>query len=233
MNDLALTRQHNEVTPVTYANANRLVSIEPHAFLFAHLFDANCPLAVTPPGWAVLRAMQGELTQALAPCQPGQAAQAAALIIAGYPQRDDTSAAYAQLLVQRLTECPPDLLMRVVDAVIDANPSFRPGAGDVARLVRAQVAKRQRLLLQVEAALRYWTYYDAAVMQRQEIEADKRALGHDPATRLAAALRVTDRTPRSAPAAEPTRPRPKAAHLTPDQLRVARSAKSPNAPRRG
>lgn len=219
--DLAAARDHRSVTPFTQQHAHQLVDIEPYAFLLPHLFAAP---SVQPPGLAVLENMHRELSAAMLPCTKSEAAQAAGLIIAGYPQRDDTSAAYARLLVERLAACPADMLMKVVNTVIDTHPSFRPGAGDVKQIVSAQVGKRQRLLLQVEAAQRYWRNHHAEADRLAEVEQDKReAQARGGAMRLLTLPRLPG--PAGGGEAKPERPKrtpPKTAHLSDAQLKATR-----------
>lgn len=171
---LATTRQHSHM----------LDHIEPTWGMFdvRHAWD-TMPVTRPLPSVQQLTAMELELTRALAPISEAMDAPAAlaklteatTTLIDSYPQRDQSSRVYAQQVMKRLAECPPDLLDKVIDRLVDDNPDFRPGAGRVAGMVRNVVAKRKLTLMRVQAALRY--HATAATMKAEAAQrnADRKA----------------------------------------------------------
>src|SRR5687767_2641940 len=89
-----------DVMPATRKHAPRLDAIEPTWGLYPNVIPRE-RLAFRVPPRAVLEEMQDELLHALAPCGVKAGAQAAAAIVDGYPQRDVTSATYAEHLTMR------------------------------------------------------------------------------------------------------------------------------------
>jgi hypothetical protein len=165
---------HRKSTPVCFTHAAQLADMDP-CWGVHPISDAGIALPDTyvPPTPRTLETMQAELNNALVPCGMAAAAKAAAVLIAAYPQADNTSAAYAQHVAKRLAECPADLLDHVVDRIIDSSPDFRPAPGRVADAVRREVAKRSLLLRRVQAAMRWWHRQDAQSRLAAEIQADK------------------------------------------------------------
>ena len=209
-----------EVMPVVRKHAARLDLIEPTWGLFPHVIPRE-RLNLRPPTLAVLEEMQDELLHALVPCGVKAGARAAAAIVDGYPQRDLTSATYAEHLTMRLAACPIDLLPAVIAAAIDASPDFRPGAGRVAALVNERVAKRRGLLLRVQAAIRYRTW----LAEQEALEEQARSEAAATLARLTARSLHIPPVPSSHPAPPPppeSARTPKAAVLSGDALAQAR-----------
>jgi hypothetical protein len=143
-------RPQAEVMPTVHAFAAQLAAVNPLWGRFGA--DGSMPAL---PSRTVLEAMRDELAAHLVPCTLREAAIAAAAIIDGYPQRDASTATYAEHLTMRLALVPADLLPAVVAEVIDDNPDFRPGAGRVRIVAERTVGARRILLAKVEAALRW------------------------------------------------------------------------------
>jgi hypothetical protein len=202
---LALRRHsHVAVTPTVHEHAGRLLD----ATLYRDLFN----LDPRHPGRPTLLTMKAELERALIPCTGPDAVTAAATLIDAYPQADRTSATYAELVARRLAAVPADLLPKVLDAILDDNPDFRPAPGAVTRTVERIVGKRIALLRRVEAALAWFDRHDAETARAVEVAAFRGEWSRLSPEARAARLFLAD------PANAPPPPRPRSGHLSPAQL---------------
>jgi hypothetical protein len=182
---LALTTKH----------AVDVAHIEPTWGMYDRRHSWNTmPVTRPVPSIETLEKMQAELVRALAPIKDtGEApavlrrlAEAATTLIDSYPQRDGSTPTYAQQIIKRLAECPPDLIEQVIDRLVDEHPDFRPGPGRVAEMVRRVVAKRALTLMRVQAALRWHE-------TREQMQFEDLQIAHDKA---AAAARAAERESR-------------------------------------
>jgi len=212
-----LPRGSTELATLASSYSHQLAVVDPAWGLFPnarpHCYDE--PTAGVPPE-AECRRLEQELTRALEPAGQELAAHAAALIVDGYPQKDASTATYVHHLVRRLAEAPADLLSEIVDAVIDANPKFRPGAGAVGAVVKERLAARRVLLRQVQACLRYHAH------RRMLAEREKDLMV--PIT-VALLERIRGEPTGRSAMPEPERPRIKPRYFTREQLNALRSAK--------
>lgn len=234
MNELiAVRHDHRTVTPITFANAHRVRDMDPMWGLYPHLRpDAHAPVPPNLPTDDVLAIMELELSRALVPCADpatGEgmdgAAAAAGVLIESWPQHDRTSKTYAEQLAIRLADCPSDLLPKVITRLVDEE-EFRPSAAKVRQVVEREVAKRRALLLRVQAARRWWAWKADEERRQAEIAADRKAAAARVAQGLGAALRLpAEPAPMPVPALPPEpAPRPiRPAHLSPEQLALARA----------
>lgn len=138
------------------------------------------PIRPQPPSPEVLDQMEQELATGLVPLSAWpDAAQAttfaasmATLLSESFPQRDQSGSQYAQRLVERLLECPADLVRRVCTGLIDGSP-HKPAPSEVKAAVASAMNKRRLLLLRVQAAQRYWIRTAAEAARRAEIDRDR------------------------------------------------------------
>jgi hypothetical protein len=172
-NDLVLIRTR-DLMPVTLERGHDLSHVPEIWGLYPGVMP-HVPLDREPPTRDVLLAMQDELASALVPVK---AHAQGLLAVAGYasqltesfPMRDNAGSRYADALVERLQECPPDLLPKVVRKLID-ECDFRPSAKQVLDAVKEVLARRRLLLMRVQAGLRYWDWK----AEQRAIEAEKAA----------------------------------------------------------
>ena len=217
MNELTKPHDHRALTPVTFDHAHQLADMDPTWGLYPHLRgEARDRPVVIPPPDDVLGIMEIELRRALVPCKLGEAAAAAAVLIDSFPQKDQTSATYAEQLTVRLAAAPSDLLRKIVNGIVDECLEWRPTPGRVKVAVDRAVAKRAILLAKVEAGRRYWLWQAEKVQHQAEIAAGRKL--------AASAKRIPSLAgPRPAPAPAPARPPGRPAHLTPAQLAITRA----------
>ena len=156
MNALTQHHDHRVATPQTAAIAHLLAEIDPCFGLFGRYDDA--PLAHLAPWPEDLAAVVSELQAALLPAGVEAGANAAAVLIDSYPQRDRSSATYAEMVALRLADCPKDLLIKVVNNLVDRHTEWRPAPGAVKQEVQAVTSRRRLLLLKAEAWQRFWTW---------------------------------------------------------------------------
>lgn len=206
-----LTRHtHRAVTPITFDHAHQLVDLDPNWGVL-HWLREPLPhdVARRLPEIGVLNAMEAELAAAMVGCSLAEAAQAVAVLIDSYPQRDTTSETYAEQMTMRMANCPSDLLPKAVQILLDEEIKWRPTPGKVADVVARLLTKRGALLRQVQAGQRY-REWEAQRAVSQPVTSDQ--MKHAVATLTAQVVATLD---------EKLPPRP--AHLSEDQLKAARA----------
>ena len=174
-NSVAIARASSNAlaTPVTYRYHHLIRDVNP-AWGIGYGEDSMPAQDVALPSLLALELMQQELDQALLPCTIEQAAKSAQYLIAAYPQQDKTTAAYVEQVTMRLAQCPPDMLARVVNRIIDDATDFRPAPGKVKQAVDYEMGKRIMLRMRVAAAMRATRRRRAEAETAAEIAAEKK-----------------------------------------------------------
>lgn len=81
-------------------------------------------------------AIVAEMTAAMTRCDPDIAAKHARLIVASYGgQKPDDPDGYTRMVTAAVAQCPPDLLVKLVDEVSRRHPRFLPSKGEVDAVV--------------------------------------------------------------------------------------------------
>jgi hypothetical protein len=171
MSDLVQRAERPSLIRVDMFAANLRLAIEPTWGMFdaRAAYQRNEVKGHTLPTVETLEGMRVELVHALAPLSDigpeglARALRAARELNESYPQKDVTGAAWARGVAARLAECPPDLLSRVVETLLNGH-DYRPALSEVKRGVAEAVAGRKLTLLRVEAALR-WKKVNAEVQR--------------------------------------------------------------------
>lgn len=201
-----------DLMPTVAERAHDLDHMPAHWGLYPAVIPRD-PIHREPPTPDVLAVMQDELASGLLPAGKVLAAKYGLVLNESYPQRDQVGDQYPARLVERLAECPADLLQPVCDELLDTM-IHRPSAAEVKAAVAKHIARRQLLLLRVQAGLRYWQW------QEEQAKTQADALAAAACASLTGALvreMAPPRIPRSSPREmaarampQPERPRSKA-----------------------
>jgi hypothetical protein len=162
MSDVVVRAERPPLALVDKLAAPLRVAIEPTWGMFnpKAAYARNEVRGELLPVAMVLKGMRQELLHALAPLSDigpeglNRALRAAREVNESFPQKDTTGAAWARGVAARLAECPPDLLSRVVERLLNSH-DYRPSLAEVKRGVAEAVAGRKLTLMRVEAALRW------------------------------------------------------------------------------
>ncbi len=166
-----LTVRTTDLMPTVAERAHDLAHVPPTWGLYPSVIP-RVPIDREPPTMDVLQAMEDELAAGLLPARsigPGRALCGKLALVLGqsYPQKDDVPQPYTAGLIDRLLNCPADLLQPVLDELLDTC-RFRPSLAEVREVIEREVNKRQRLLLRVQAAKRYWDWQQQLRQERAE-----------------------------------------------------------------
>lgn len=177
-------------------------------------------LTTPPPPLERLQAFRTLVLAGLAPAGQEAGIKAAMMLLESFPQADRTGTLYAQAVATRLAECPEDLMMPVLTAILDTM-TYRPSASEVKDAVSKATAGRKLLLMRCDAGLRWHNHQADCVVASgaPQITVEQ---AHELVAYLKAPPMYERSHPPEAAVIPPTRPRP--APLSGEALRAARHA---------